>query len=305
MQTPSVLTTIQQKINSLPMVDTDVYGIIALLNNPATNFEQVVQKISPGVAARFLNIANSAYYGREVRTIQHAVRLLGFSEMKQVLITSIMLEHFTRQLDVEAFNFQKFQTQAQFCAVVARVLGEIINYESSGDLFTVALLHNIGKLIIAVYFKAELETIVSLKVKDGLSSGAAEKQVLGVTHAELGAAVLEQFKIPKDICEAVRYHDSYDRVVAADGNYQLEQVTRESTRIVGHFRLPGHIEAMALNERLQSTATMGRELFREGLRSGMVSKGFRENFSALLEQSSQLVYQALRREIPLREGNKG
>lgn len=300
MQAPPDIEAIKAKIHNLPMVDTDVYGLIALLNNPATNFEQIVRKISPGVATRFLTIANSAYYGREVRTIQHAVRLLGFTEMRQVLVTSVMLEHFVRQLDVSTFNFQKFQSQAQFCAVVARALGQIMNYDQASDLFTVALLHNIGKLIIAVYFKEAHREIVDLKLNGKLSSREAEMQVLGTTHAELGAEMLVHFKIPPDICDAVRYHDSYERDVPPEGNYQLELISREATRIVGQFRLPDHIEAMALNDRLQRTIVMGREMFREGMRTGLVSKGFKENFTQLLEQSSQLVYQALKREIPMR-----
>ncbi|MBW2167349.1 MAG: HDOD domain-containing protein [Deltaproteobacteria bacterium] len=55
----------------------------------------------------------------------------------------------------ENFNFNKSQTHAQFCAAVSRIVGEILDYSNPEDLFTVVTLHNIGKLVIAVYFKDE------------------------------------------------------------------------------------------------------------------------------------------------------
>ena len=117
---------IANKIDKLPLVDREVVNIITLLNNPASNFKQIVEKLSPSLAARFLNIANSAYYGgREVRTIDYAVKLLGYAKMKDTLITSILVDHFTKRL--KGFDFNKFLKQAQFCASVARALGEMVH----------------------------------------------------------------------------------------------------------------------------------------------------------------------------------
>jgi HD-like signal output (HDOD) protein len=51
---------ISSKIDKLPLVDREVVDIITLLNNPASNFKQIVEKLSPSLAARFLNIAITA-----------------------------------------------------------------------------------------------------------------------------------------------------------------------------------------------------------------------------------------------------
>jgi HD-like signal output (HDOD) protein len=74
MTTEETIKRIETKINKLPLIDSEVVGIITLLNNPTSNFDKIVEKLSPSLAARFLNIANSAYYGgREVRSINYAV----------------------------------------------------------------------------------------------------------------------------------------------------------------------------------------------------------------------------------------
>ena len=173
MTSQDTIELIETKIQKLPLVDSEVIEIITLLNNPASNFEQIVQKLSPSLAARFLNIANSAYYGgREVRSINYAVQLLGYGKMKDILITSILMDHFTRRL--KDFDFEKFLKQAQLCAALSKVLGEIIAFKQLEDLFTVATLQNIGKLVIAVYFKEAHQQIVALKKAADLPSCEAD-----------------------------------------------------------------------------------------------------------------------------------
>ena len=234
MTTQETIERIETKINKLPLIDSEVVGIITLLNNPTSNFDKIVEKLSPSLAARFLNIANSAYYGgREVRSINYAVQLLGYAKMKDILITSILMDHFTRQL--KDFNFDKFLKQAQFCAVVAKVIGEILTFKQLDDLFTVATLQNIGKLVIAVYFKNEHRQIVALKKTEGLPTCKAEQRILGISHAKIGAIVLKRFNVPREICEAVEFHDSLDTQLLMENDNYLQHIARRATAIVGHF----------------------------------------------------------------------
>ena len=296
MTTQEVMKFVESKINNLPLIDSEVVGIIRLLNNPASNFEQIVEKLSPSLAARFLNIANSAYYGgREVRSINYAVKLLGYGKMKDILVTSILMEHFTKRL--KGFNFDRFLKQAQFCAVVAKVLGEVLNFEPLEDLFTVATLQNIGKLVIAVYFKDHHHQIVALKKAEGLPSCKAERKILGVSHGEIGAIVLQRFKVPPEICEAVRFHDSLDTELQANNNNYLQHITRQASSIVAQFSLPEEVEPVDLYHMLQATAEEGKRNYRQQVQAQIRSKGYDEIFPSLLEQSADLIFNDLRRHL--------
>ena len=299
MTNQEVMKFVESKINNLPLIDSEVVGIIRLLNNPASNFEQIVEKLSPSLAARFLNIANSAYYGgREVRSINYAVKLLGYGKMKDILVTSILMEHFTKRL--EGFNFDRFLKQAQFCAVVAKVLGEVLNFEPLEDLFTVATLQNIGKLVIAVYFKDHHRQIVALKKAEGLPSCKAERKILGVSHGEIGAIVLQRFKVPPEICEAVRLHDSLDTELQANNNNYLQHITRQASSIVAQFSLPEEVEPVDLYHMLQATAEEGKRNYRQQVQAQIRSKGYDEIFPSLLEQSADLIFNDLKRHLHVR-----
>jgi HD-like signal output (HDOD) protein len=288
MTTEETLERIENKIDKLPLVDTEVVDVITLLNSPASNFDQIVEKLSPSLAARFLNIANSAYYGsREVRSINYAVQLLGYGKMKDILITSILMDHFTRRL--KQFNFEKFLKQAQVCAAVAKVLGEILNFKQLDDLFTVATLQNIGKLVIAVYFKTEHEQIVALKKSQELPSCEAEKMILGISHAEIGAIVLQRFKVPQQICDAVRFHDRRDTVVPQNSDNYLQHIARQATTIVGRFSLPKDIAPMDLYHMLRATVEEGKKNYREQIRMRLRSSGYPRIFPSLLKQAADLV----------------
>ncbi len=299
MTTEETIERIETKIKKLPLVDTEVVDIITLLNNPASNFDQIVEKISPSLAARFLNIANSAYYGgREVRSINYAVQLLGYGKMKDILVTSILMDHFTRRL--KQFNFDKFLKQAQVCAAVAKVLGEILNFNQLDDLFTVATLQNIGKLVIAVYFKAEHEQIVALKKSQDLPSCEAEKMILGMSHAEIGAIVLQRFNVPQEICDAVRFHDRRDTVVPLNNDNYLQHIARQATTIVGQFSLPKDIAPMDLYHMLRATVEEGKRHYREQIQTQLRSSGYPQIFPSLLKQAADLVTNDLRAHLRAR-----
>jgi HD-like signal output (HDOD) protein len=299
MTTQEVIEFVESKINKLPLIDSEVVGIIMLLNNPASNYEQIVEKLSPSLAARFLNIANSAYYGgREVRSINYAVKLLGYGKMKDILITSILMDHFTKQL--KGFNFEKFLKQAQFCAVVAKVLGEILNFQPLDDLFTVATLQNIGKLVIAVYFKDHHRQIVALKKAEGLPSCKAERRILGISHGEIGAILLQRFNVPPEICDAVRFHDSLDTELPVNNNH-LQHIARQASTIIAQFSLPEEVAPMDLYHMLQAAVEVGKRNYREQVQDQIRSKGYDEIFPSLLEQSVNLIFNDLKAHLHERD----
>lgn len=291
---------IGNKIKNLPLIDKSVYDIIPLLNNPDSNYEMIAEKLSPDLSARFLKMANMARTGMEVRTIRHAVRLLGFKEMKNILISFILIDHLTRKLDMRNFSLRKFQAQANFCAVISRILGEMMNFPELDDLFTVSVLHNIGKLIIVVYFNEEFQTINAIKQEKNLSAREAELAILGASHSQLGAMVLERFNIPKDICEAVRFHDVEERDMAASSNFELEFIFRQAAGIVRNFALPEDMNTAEILKKMGKSIARGKTVCIAETRSNIRSRGYEKVFLALLKEASDITEEGLKEIVPIR-----
>ena len=293
MDKSETIEKIKTRVKSLPLIDKAVFDIMALLNNPDSNFEVIIKKLSPDLSARFLNMANMANYGKEVRTIGHAVRVLGYREMKHILVSSILIDHLIKRLDMRNFSYDKFQMQAQFCAAISRVLGEILGYTNLDDLFTVSMLHNIGKLIIVVYFNEEHQMISKIKMETHRPSKEVEMEVLGSSHSEIGAIVLERFSVPGDICDAVRYHDSIKRDLSQSKNFELEFIFRESAGIVGKFTLPKNMNPLDLIPKLSETIKKGRSAYMDEVRHKIRSRGYSKMFENVLMEATDLVQKDL------------
>ena len=209
--------------------------------------------------------------------------------MRQSLVTSLLIDHFDRFSGLDRFRLDKYHQQAHFCAVVSRLLGVILDYEHLANLFTVSMLHNIGKLIIAVYFGEEYNAIVALKGKEGISAHMAERRVLGCSHAEISAMVLEKFNIPADLCQAVRYHDAETGEQPEVSDYQLMCILRESARIVDRLELGDATEPSELLGKMQDTVAAGWEECRGLRREHIQSKGYAEIFNMLLVRAAEIV----------------
>ncbi len=286
--------SIKEKIERLPLIDAAAFKILSLLNDPQSNYEKIINKLSPDVTALFLNMANKAYYGKTVRSINYAVTLLGYKAMRQILITSFLLDHLIKQLGLKDFNFDKFQIQSHFCAAVTRALADVMDYKNVEDLFTVSMLYNIGKLIIVVYFSDEHQKIVDLKKKEGISTSDAEQRILGITHADIGAVALKRYNIPQDICEAVRYHNRWDRVKAADSNFQLVVIFRQAAVMVHQFRLPDDDSLLKLKAQLKNTAAQACAKFQEELAACRDTDNYHDTFLGILTQGSSLLMDTLK-----------
>ena len=79
----------------------------------------------------------------------------------------------------------------------------------SQDVFTPALLHDVGKLVLGTFVKGEMEAIESIAAK-GVPFVVAENMILGTDHAEIGAQILAHWNFPKDVIHAVRWHHDPD-----------------------------------------------------------------------------------------------
>lgn len=293
--------SIEDRINNLPLLSKNVLEIISLLDDAKSSFEMIVEKLSPEVTAKFLSMANSAFYGVEVKSITHALRVLGYNAMRQSLVTSLLIDHFDSFSGLEGFRFDKYHKQAHFCAAISRILGEILEYEYLANLVTVSMLHNIGKLIIAVYFGEEHNKIIALKEQEGVRTHEAERRILGSTHAEISAMVLKKLNIPDDLCQAVRYHDTGDEQPPGVADNRLMYILRESARIVDRIDLDDAPESAALVEEMKGTVTEGRETCRDLQRQEIKVKGYEEIFGMLLARAAEIVVRDLESIMKARE----
>jgi putative nucleotidyltransferase with HDIG domain len=79
--------------------------------------------------------------------------------------------------------------------------------------FAAGLLHDIGRLVLASLFVAEYEQVVARRNKIAVPLLEAERSLMGVDHAVVGAALAHHWKLPQSLRHAIAYHHEPDRAM--------------------------------------------------------------------------------------------
>jgi putative nucleotidyltransferase with HDIG domain len=90
-------------------------------------------------------------------------------------------------------------------SVAADLLVKSLSISDADEVFTAALLHDIGKLVLGDYVQEDLEKIEGM-VSKGISFEVAEYVVLGTNHAAIGARILQNWSLPRELVNAVSWH---------------------------------------------------------------------------------------------------
>ena len=207
------LKKIISTIRSFPSMPATGAKMLKMLEDPETSIDEIedVLRHDPGLTGNVLKLANSAYFGipSKVSSVRQAVLLLGLRKLIQLVVASCVSAVMDKP--VPGYNLPPGDLWRHSIAVsiAAEALVKDKKNIDAEDIFTPALLHDIGKLILGHFVKDELEDIEKIASK-GVPYVVAENMVLGTDHAEVGAQVLTQWSFPRDVIEAVRWHHDPD-----------------------------------------------------------------------------------------------
>lgn len=201
------------ELPSLPEVYIRVTELLETESATGIKIGQAVQT-DPALTARILKLINSAYFGlrNPVTSISQAVTLLGREQLQQVLVGSVLAGIF-KDFDVTDFPLRDFWQHSIKTAIIARQLAmqnaRVIDHEA---FFTAGLLHDIGWLVVAKVNPGSYLSITDAAKREGRDVLEVETAKLGVTHIEVGVALLEQWGIPGLITECVKKHHESDHI---------------------------------------------------------------------------------------------
>ena len=215
------LDEILSKINSFPSMPATGVKMLRILEDPETSVDEIedVLRHDPGLTGNVLRLANSAYFGipSKVASTRQAVLLLGLKKLIQLVIASCV--NAVLDKPVPGYNMPPGDLWRHSIAVsiASEALVKDKKNIDAEDIFTPALLHDIGKLILGHFVKEE-QTAIEQIADTGVPYVVAENMVLGTDHAEVGAQILTHWSFPRDIIDAVRWHhdpDTFERTHAS------------------------------------------------------------------------------------------
>ena len=200
---------ILSSVYNLPTVPFIIFEVTKILEDPMASAAQLGKIIGKdqGLVTKILSVANSPLYGipRRVSTIDFAIVILGFNHIKNIVIALSMMDTLKKFGDGQ-FQQKQYWMHSFITATASKRIADDLGITTSGEAFTAGLLHDLGIPIIYKYFNKEYLQISRMVQETGMDFLDAEREVLGLTHAEIGKHLIDRWNLPSNLADVALNH---------------------------------------------------------------------------------------------------
>ncbi len=211
------MTTLEKmirEIKELTPMPAVANRLLEMIEEPDSSINDIARIIQydPVMTVDILKICNSAYLGLKIpaESIKDAVNMLGTDQIVQLAMvksSAKVLSGHQQGYGLEQGDMWRYSVSS---AVIAKQVALRLGLNNKSTIFTAALIKDIGKIILEKYVFKDYKKIDTLVKKSGYSFREAEKKVLGIDHAELGALIGKIWKFSPRMIKLIQHHHLRD-----------------------------------------------------------------------------------------------
>lgn len=195
-------------IGSLPSPPQTFASLKKALQKPEVCVEEIGRIIEGdvGMTAKVLQMVNSSLFGLvcEITSVHRALGYIGLGTLRQVVLSVEIFQNFEPERQVDGFSMEEFQDH---CRLAARIAAHLpVQAEMAQASVMAALLHDSGKLVLAARLPEPFELALRQSREQNRPLWEVEEDLIGSTHAEIGAYLLSLWGLPQSIVDAVWSH---------------------------------------------------------------------------------------------------
>jgi len=181
-----------------------------LLDDANVDMSRIAKKIStdPVLSNKILKVANSAYFGSAVAvdSINHALAMLGLINIKAILFHNAFSNKFSGDKVRNDPVCQSLWGHAISTATCAFHLSEAFDGLNRGKLYTLGLVHDIGKFIVTE-MNGNTQVDKTFMIPYGEKSSInREDLTFGINHAVIGRIAFEDSGLSEQLLRLIEYH---------------------------------------------------------------------------------------------------
>jgi len=231
-QKEKILLKIRQASDLPAMADT-----VNLINKFKSSVDSSVSDLANiilkdyALTTKVLKVVNSVHYMQsgQVTTISRGIFLMGVDSIKNIALTLMLFD----QLQKHSSQTEIMDTIIQaFCGgVIAQKIVEDLNYVESEEAFICALLHPLGKIIVAHTMPEKIAEIKKMSIEQNISENAASAAVLGVSFEEIGTTIATEWNYPQKIVRSMQNASGAGKKDPEDEDGKLGMIATLSTEM--------------------------------------------------------------------------
>lgn len=210
------LVRLNRYIDQMPSLSITVSKILEVTRNPQVTAKDLNKVISldPVLVGRVLKLVNSAYYGlqNKVTSLVTAIIMLGINTIKNLALSTAVLANMRKGSHFKALNVDGFWRHSIGVGVASKLIAEKIGVPVNlrEQFFIGGLLHDLGKIPLNVLFEEEYIRAIRTADFKKIELIEAEKDILGITHTEVGRMIAEKWRLTDENYECILNHHSPD-----------------------------------------------------------------------------------------------
>ncbi len=203
---------VRDKRTQIPTLPVVVNNILQVAGDESTSAKDLADIIirDQAIANKTLKLANSSYYGfsSKVDSIPRAIAVIGFNEVIGLTIGMSVFSAFNQKASNNTLDMRSLWIHAIGCGTAAKEISKRTGSNVTEQIFLAGLLHDMGKVILSVYFPEEYKTVLEEVKQSQTPLFRKEKEMLGLDHALLSGFLMERWNFPDSLLLPTRFHHS-------------------------------------------------------------------------------------------------
>ena len=218
-------------IKRLPTLPEVARKISKMVGSDKTSAIELAKIISTNavISGRVLRLVNSSFYSfpGKISSISNAIILLGFDVVKSLIICVSVFEMMEK-------GFPGLWEHSLGCTIASRLIAKKVKGCDPEEVSVAGLLHDIGKIVVSIQLAEDYEEIKKTIAEKKINFSKAEKEVLELTHEDLGGWLAESWNLPVGLREPISFHHHPQQAQQAKLATAIVHLADFLVRAVGH-----------------------------------------------------------------------
>jgi len=205
-----------QSLVGLPTLPTIAIEIQKIMREDRLSVVQTVPVIEqdPALAMKILKVANSAYYGivDKINSLRQAVVIIGMRELAGIVLGFSLMKSMAHSKQDSSVNWKSFWEHSVAVGHISELLNEELAVGINESLYSMGLLHDIGKLVLFKLDPAKYEECYKISLQERITLQEAELRLFEITHQQAGTWIAKRWGLSKSIQEVTAHHHNLSHI---------------------------------------------------------------------------------------------